>query len=243
MDMNRGLSFGIAAEEYARWRPTYPDEAVDFLSPVAPARVVDLGAGTGQLTAALLARGLFVHAVDADAEMLRVLVRGYQAASASIAKADAIPLANASVDAVLVATAFHWFPFDATVAEVRRVLKPGGWLGLVYNVVMPVHDWELELATTDPDQKGATQTRREMSWPFPDGQVQTKWVPWDWHVTPEHFRNSLATNSAFTKMFEAERRSRLESAETIVRRACDEAGTATAPIHHEAFCLKWVGAA
>lgn len=59
----------------------------------------------------------------------------------------------------LVATALHWFPFKGSVAEVRRVLQPGGWLGLVYNFVMPVHDWEFELAAPDPDQKGATQTR------------------------------------------------------------------------------------
>jgi hypothetical protein len=122
---------------------------------------------------------------------------------------------------------------------VQRVLKPGGWLGLVYNIVTPVHDWERELAATNPDFMGGA-TRSEPTWPFPRGEVQTRWFPWDWHVSPEHFRNALATNSAIMKLPEAARLTRLDAAEAIVRRACEEAGRATVPVHHEAFCLKWV---
>jgi SAM-dependent methyltransferase len=239
-DMDRALTFGAEAETYALWRPGYPDGAIDFLSPIAPSVVVDLGAGTGQLSGPLLDRGLLVHAVDADGEMVRVLARTYPAARAQVASADALPFAAGSVDAVLAATAFHWFHFDDTVEEVGRVLRPGGWLGLVYNIVVPVHDWEWELVAIDPDHKGAAQTRREPSWPFPSGHVERRWFPWDWHVTPDRYRNCLATNSAVMKMSDGERRVRLDAAEAIVRRARDEAGVSTVPVHHEAFCLKWM---
>jgi SAM-dependent methyltransferase len=236
LDIGRALSFGSVAEEYARWRPTYPDEAIDFLSPRPPARVVDLGAGTGQLTGALLARGLDVDAIDPDPEMMRVLVDTHPAANAQLARADALPVATSTVDAVLVATAFHWFPFEETVAELRRVLKPGGWLGIVYNLVAPVSDWERELAAIDPDQKGLTPAP---AWPFPSGEVSIRRFPWDWHVSPEHVRNCLATHSAVIRLPEADRHARLDAAEAILRRTCAEADSPTAPIHHEAFCLKW----
>lgn len=239
-DMERAHIFGTLAEEYAQWRPTYPDVAVEFLCPSAPACVVDLGAGTGQLTGALLDRGLTVDAVDTDADMLRVLTRNFPAVRTHVARSDALPFADASVEAVLVATAFHWFPFEETIAEVRRVLKPGGWLGLIYNLVTPVHDWERELGVTNPDDDGATSPRPEPSWPFPPPDVLTARFAWDWHVSPEHYRNALATNSAVMKLPDAERRATLDAAEEIVRRACDGADSPTAPVHHEAFCLKWV---
>lgn len=242
LDGDRSLTFGSAAEAYDRWRPTYPDDAVDFLAPRPPARVLDVGAGTGQLTGLLLARGLEVDAVDADHRMLRVLLRNHPAATAHAARAEALPFADASVDAVLVATAFHWFPFAETVAEVRRVLRPGGSLGLVYNLGTPVHDWERELGALDPDRKQTDPGPTEASWDFPAGAVASRCFPWDWQVTPEHVRNHLATHSGVMRLTERERSERLDAAEAIVRRACGAAGSTTVPLHHEAFCLRWIPA-
>src|SRR5690349_1015015 len=73
LDLTRALTFGSMAEAYDRWRPTYPDVAVDWLAPTAPGYVADVGAGTGQLTGALLARGLSVAAVEPDPKMMAVL--------------------------------------------------------------------------------------------------------------------------------------------------------------------------
>ena len=126
LDQNRALVFGEVAEEYARWRPTYPDQAVAWLARDART-VVDLGAGTGQLTGALLDRGVTVHAVERDPRMLSVLGTQFPAAHRHESGADQIPLPDHSVDAVLSADAWHWFPVEATIAEVRRVLRPGGW--------------------------------------------------------------------------------------------------------------------
>ena len=137
LDLTRALTFGRLAADYARFRPSYPREAVDWLVPDGATRVADVGAGTGQLTARLLERGLAVDAVEPDAAMLAELRRSCPGATAHHAGVEALPLPDASVDAVLVATAWHWFPFEEAVAEVRRVLRPGGWLGLVWNLVTP----------------------------------------------------------------------------------------------------------
>ncbi|MBA2774343.1 MAG: class I SAM-dependent methyltransferase, partial [Nocardioidaceae bacterium] len=68
-EVSRALTFGQMAEEYDRWRPGYPDAAVDWLAPPAPGRVADVGAGTGRLTSLLLSRGLTVEAVEPDPRM------------------------------------------------------------------------------------------------------------------------------------------------------------------------------
>jgi len=130
-------SFGIAAHDYDRYRPSYPAEAIDYvldaLNGLAPQRILDLGAGTGKLTASLIGRAPEVIAVEPDEAMLAVLARSIPAASTSVGSAESIPLPDASVDAIFVGQAFHWFPRPAADVELARVLKPGGVLGLVWN--------------------------------------------------------------------------------------------------------------
>src|SRR5690348_8435959 len=106
LDLTRALTFGSMAEAYDRWRPTYPDVAVDWLAPTAPGYVADVGAGTGQLTGALLARGLSVAAVEPDPKMLAVLSRNFPEAEAHQATSTSLPFDDGALDAVLVATAF-----------------------------------------------------------------------------------------------------------------------------------------
>ncbi|QNN51158.1 class I SAM-dependent methyltransferase [Nocardioides mesophilus] len=242
LNLNRALVFGEVAEEYARWRPTYPDEAVDWLARDATT-IVDLGAGTGQLTGALLGRGATVHAVDRDPRMLRVLRTQFPAAHRHESGADQIPLPDHSVDAVLSADAWHWFPRQATIAEVRRVLRPGGWLGLVWNKVTPIQPWEYDLAGVDPDGKGLqedTSSGRVDEDPFPRDETEVEAFPWGWSVTPEHFCDYLATNSAVIRLDDEARRTKLEDSRAIMARACAELGTSTARLHHEAYCVRWV---
>ena len=126
----RAGSFGAAADVYDRSRPSYPVEAVRWLLPADAHRVLDLGAGTGKLTEVLLGLGLEVVAVDPSEQMRARIPRRAEALSGT---AEAVPLPDASVDAVLVGHAFHWFDTSKALPEIARVLRPGGTLGLLWN--------------------------------------------------------------------------------------------------------------
>lgn len=134
----RGSSFGAVAAAYAQHRPDYPADAVRWC--VAPAardtaglRVLDLGAGTGKLTALLVSLGLDVTAVEPDPAMLAELRRQVPSARALPGQAEAIPLADGSVDAVLCGQSMHWFDMSRAVPEIARVLAPGGTVGALWN--------------------------------------------------------------------------------------------------------------
>lgn len=236
-DTTRSLSFGQSAEEYDRWRPGYCDAAVDWLAPVAPARVADVGAGTGKLTSSLLVRGLTVEAIEPDARMLAVLARNNPAARCHESDSTAIPVEDRSLDAVLVADAWHWFDAEATVTELRRVLKPGGWLGLVWNVLAdPVEPWEFELGAEA--QRDAAGVGKRLSY-FPEDELEVRQFAWEWELTPEHRAATLATTSLMIAMDPEQRAERLQAAHSELQRICDAAGTASMPVRHEASCVRW----
>jgi SAM-dependent methyltransferase len=130
--------FDAQAQAYARGRPDYPPALDawlrDTLGLHAGRSVVDLGAGTGKFVPRLLATGARVTAIEPVAAMRAVLQADWPDVPALAGTAEAIPLPAASVDAVVCAQAFHWFANPTALAEIRRVLRPGGRLGLVWNV-------------------------------------------------------------------------------------------------------------
>jgi ubiquinone/menaquinone biosynthesis C-methylase UbiE len=129
----RRTSFGSVAAGYAALRPSYPADVIAFLVGERPRRVLDVGAGTGLLTGVLLGAGHEVVAVDPAEEMLTELRARYPDVSAAVGSAEALPLPDAAVDAVVAGQAAHWFQPRAAAAEMRRVLRPGGVVGLVWN--------------------------------------------------------------------------------------------------------------
>jgi ubiquinone/menaquinone biosynthesis C-methylase UbiE len=131
---DRAQSFGQVADAYDRGRPGYPAEAATWLVGGEARVVLELGAGTGKLTAQLVALGHDVHATDPDPEMLKVLSRHLPDVRVSEASAEAIPLPDRSVDVVVAAQSFHWFDHDVAMPEIARVLKPGGHLAVAWNV-------------------------------------------------------------------------------------------------------------
>jgi SAM-dependent methyltransferase len=127
------VSFGQVAADYAALRPGYPADAVAFLLGDRPLRVLDLGAGTGLLTDVLLAAGHEVVAVDVSEPMLEQLSARLPQAVTATGGAEAVPLPDADVDAVVAGQAAHWFDPVPAAAELRRVLRPGGVVGFVWN--------------------------------------------------------------------------------------------------------------
>ena len=149
MEQGRRLSssFGAAATEYAEHRPDYAPAAVRWALAMAPGpRVLDLGAGTGKLTAALVAAGAEVVAVEPDPQMLAQLRRELPDVPALPGSAEAIPLPDASVDAVVAGHALHWFDMAVAGPEIARVLAPGGVLAGLWNVLDDRVDWVEGLA-------------------------------------------------------------------------------------------------
>jgi SAM-dependent methyltransferase len=158
------IGFASAADLYERARPSYPQEAIDWL--VAQTRlasgstVVDLGAGTGKLTRLLLPSGARVVAVEPIAEM-RAHIQGAEVLDGT---AEAMPLPDGSADVVTVAQAFHWFDHDRALPEIHRVLCEGGKLAIVWNM----RDLD------DPMQRGVEELLRPIRKEVP-GQVLGAW--------------------------------------------------------------------
>jgi SAM-dependent methyltransferase len=140
MDPRRALSFGAAATSYDAGRPSYPADAVQWVLPPGAQRVLDLGAGTGKLTGAVRSLGVDTVAVEPD-DAMRALIPG----EALAGTAEEIPLPDASVDAVVAGQAFHWFDAERALPEMRRVLRPGGSIGLFWNLYDDRVLWVAEL--------------------------------------------------------------------------------------------------
>ena len=139
MDEERfATAFALAAAEYERGRPTYPPAALDRVTAElgldGDSVVVDLAAGTGKLTRDLVPRFGRVVAVEPLAEMRAELERRTRGVEVLAGAAEELPLPDRSADAVLVAQAFHWFDGRRALAEIARVLRPKGGLGLLWNL-------------------------------------------------------------------------------------------------------------
>src|SRR5450432_4847677 len=143
------VGFGRASAAYERGRPDYPMEAVeharDKTGLQARGAVLDLGAGTGKLTRLLKGRAARVFAVEPVDEMRAELLTHAPFAQAFAGTAEHLPLADASVDAVFCAQAFHWFDGPRALAEIRRVLRPKGGLALIWNARDEGVPWMTEL--------------------------------------------------------------------------------------------------
>ena len=145
-----GTSFGAVAQIYDASRPTYPAQSAQWLVGVPPTGngidVADVGAGTGKMTAVLLGLGHRVTAIEPDEGMLSLLRRKFPQATAFVGTAERLPLLDASVDAVVVAQAFHWVDKAVAFVEIARVLRPGGWLGVVWNDRDESDEWTPQIS-------------------------------------------------------------------------------------------------
>ncbi len=161
--LRHGSSFGAAAAAYAEHRPDYAEAAVrwalDTVGDRRPVRVVDVGAGTGKLTATLVRLGADVTAVEPDPQMLAELRRAMPEVRSVPGSAEEIPLPDASVDAVLAGQAMHWFDMDRAMPEIARVLTPGGVLAGLWNVDDDRVGWVFDLAEMSKRKASVTLLR------------------------------------------------------------------------------------
>jgi SAM-dependent methyltransferase len=196
----RARSFGAVAAAYARYRPGYPDAALDWaLAPARGGDVLDLGAGTGKVTEALLRRaGVRVTAVDPDPAMLDQFRADFPAVDAYEGTAEQIPLLAAAVDAVVVGTAWHWFDRPLAEPEIARVLRPGGVLVVLWNgdddSVEWVRGYQRALHPEEPARVGTTLTDARLG-DAAFGATETRRFANPVPTTIDGFVETIATHS------------------------------------------------
>jgi SAM-dependent methyltransferase len=160
--------FARAADAYERGRPGYPPAAVEHLCEaleIDPGwAVLDLAAGTGKLTRLLVPTGAELVAVEPVDEMREALVRAVPGVTALAGTAEDLPLAADSVDAVVAGSAFHWFHGDEALAEIHRVLGPGGRLGLLWNVRDESVPWVARLTAIMEPHRGSAPRYQSGAW-------------------------------------------------------------------------------
>lgn len=208
--------FGRAAEAYDRGRPEYPPEAVDWLTDRLGLQsgrvVVDVGAGTGKLTRALVPTEARLIAVEPVENMRAVLGRRLPEVEVLAGSAEEIPLAAESADAIVVGQAFHWFDGPKAMLEFDRVLRPAGRLGLIWN--RRDHRQELEQAIDAiiTPYRGSTPAYRSKEWQsaFGEGSSFTLTdqveIPFVQTLDEDGFVDRLMSISFIAALDDAERR-------------------------------------
>ena len=221
---SQSRSFGAAAAAYERGRPGYPDAALDWLLPPGAHRVLDLGAGTGKLTRSLVARGLDVVAVEPTAGMAEKFREVLPGVPLLEGTAEQLPLPDGDVDAVLVAQAWHWVDPATAAPEIARVLRPGGRLGLLWNVRDVSVDWigQLDRSLPGAGEEGLGSLAPRVGPPF--GPVERFDVSWSMPLTVEGLLDLTLSRSWVITLDEARRRVVLDDVRSLAQARLDAVG-------------------
>ena len=168
MSSRAGGIDAFQAAAYARGRPDYPVALEEWLRRdlgLGEGKVaIDLGAGTGKFLPRLLAVGAEVIAIEPSVAMRSQLKALFPQIEAREGRAEAMPLEDASVDAVICAQCFHWFANDEALEEIRRVVKPGGGVGLVWNIRDASTPWVARLIEIMAPYDGGTPDYESQQW-------------------------------------------------------------------------------
>ena len=232
----RATSFGAIADDYDRFRPGPPPEAVEWVLGGPREAAIEIGAGTGALTRQLVRRAGRVTAVEPDRRMGAVLAARVPHGTVVAGRAEELPLRDAIADALLGASMWHWVDEPRAAREAARVLRPGGVLGLLWSGPDRSSGWPAELlarpgrageagvealgAVVDPaPADGPRRRRHEVHLPedAPFTPAETRTIQWSLTVTPAQLVGLTATYSGFIVLPEAEKTRRLEELAAVVR--------------------------
>jgi SAM-dependent methyltransferase len=190
-------SFGAEAERYDAYRPTYAPNAVRWALGRRPLRVVDLGAGTGILSRLLRDLGHDVLAVEPDDRMRHHFTQATPGAGAVPGTAEAMPLADRSVDAVVAGQAYHWFDPLGAPAEIARVLRVGGVFAALWNDADLRVPWTVRFIEIIDGPDALTTARPDLDLGPLFGPVATAEFRHDIPMTPDGLINLAMTRSPY----------------------------------------------
>lgn len=211
--------FARGAGIYSASRPGYPPAAMDWLRDRLDigvgSNVIEVGSGPGKFTRLLLDTGADVLATDPVPGMLEALSSELPGTRTAVASAQALPVADASMDAVVCATAFHWFATAQVVAEFRRVLRPGGALGLIWNVRDESVPWVARLSDITNRYEDHEPRQRTGDWrrPFPApgfSELHETTMAYEHRGTPEDVIVGRTLSTSFIAALPDDRRAQVE---------------------------------
>ncbi|XVU30343.1 class I SAM-dependent methyltransferase [Actinoplanes sp. CA-054009] len=230
-------SFDAAAQAYQRGRPPYPVSAVEWAVPRGARRVLDLGAGTGKFTKLLVDARLDVVAVEPSAAMRDQLAASVPRAAVFEGSAERIPLPDASVDAVVVAQAWHWVDPREALPEVARVLRPGGTLSLVWNIRDHREPWVALLDNIlHQHTRQEIDTEPELGEPF--GRAERTEIRWRHTLSRAELLDMVTSRSYVIVLAEPQRRELLGRVEELMDTHDDLKGRDTFDLPYVTRCTR-----
>lgn len=208
--MDHSRSFGSQADRYDAYRPGYSPAAVRWALGRRPLRVADLGAGTGILSRLLRDLGHDVVAVEPDDRMRERLGHASPGVAVLRGSAEAVPLPDGSVDAVVAGQAYHWFDPDRAPAEIARVLRADGVFAAMWNDADLRVPWTVRF-TQIIDGADAVTVRPVSSLGPRFSPVAVAEFRHDVRMTPDGLANLTMTRSPYLVGSAADRRALLDA--------------------------------
>lgn len=204
-------SFASGADRYQRLRPEHPAESVAFCVPDPGSDVVDIGAGTGKLTRALVAAGHRVVAIEPSTVMREALTQTLPDVPVCHASAEATGLADRSVDVATFAQSWHWVDVERASAELERIVRPGGYVSMLWTMLDDSVPWVERVQAAMHGTALAWQLRpgeRDQLWEHPPvgafGAGERHTVGWSARVTRADLVAMVTTRSYYLESPPAE---------------------------------------